>query len=114
MERCETPTERSRVLPITADQDERSWVIRLDGDFNVTSAADLKGVLLEGLASGKDLLLDLEHAGEIDITVLQLLWAAGHEAGRRNPGMVSRVSEAAAKVAREAGFENFPGGAAQE
>jgi anti-anti-sigma regulatory factor len=97
-------------LPLTVDRDETRWLIRLDGEFNVTSAAELKKLLLEGLASGKELRLDLEGASEIDVTVLQLLWAAG----RASAGVVSGVSEAAAIIARDAGFERFPGKTDQE
>jgi anti-anti-sigma regulatory factor len=96
-------------LALTVDRQEARWVVRLDGDFSVTSAAELKGVLLEGLASGKALHLDLEQVGEIDITVLQLLWAAGRDAARAVVGYSSSVSSAAAGVARNAGLEGFPG-----
>ncbi len=77
----------------------------MDGDFNLSSAAELKELLLEGLASGKELQLDLQGAGEIDITVLQLLWAAGREAERAAIRLVTHMGEGTASVAREAGFE---------
>jgi len=96
-------------LPLIVDRDETHWLIRLEGEFNVTSAAELKRLLLEGLASGKELHLDLDRASEIDVTALQLLWAAG----RASAGVVSGVSEAAATIARDAGFARFPGKAAQ-
>jgi hypothetical protein len=91
------------------DRQETHWLLRLEGDFNLTSAAELKGVLLEGLASGKELQLDLERTGEFDITLLQLLWSAGREAARAGSGFVSRVPAKAASVALAAGFERFPG-----
>ena len=74
-----------------------------------TSAADLKSLLLEGLAAGKDLHLDLERVEEIDITIMQLLWAAGREAERTAARMIIRTSEAAGAAAREVGFDRFPG-----
>jgi MFS superfamily sulfate permease-like transporter len=89
-------------------------LIRLENTVSFTSADELKKLLLEGLASGKTLQLDLERAEEIDVTVMQLLWAAEREAARAGLGLVSRVSEAAAAAAREAGFERFPGAAVQE
>jgi anti-sigma B factor antagonist len=100
-------------LPVTMERHETQSLIRLEGDLTVTSAAELKSVLLEGLASGKDLQLDLERAEEIDITVMQLLWAAGREADRTGARIVIHVSEAAGMAAREAGFERFPGPALQ-
>jgi anti-anti-sigma regulatory factor len=96
------------------ERQESQWLIRVEGEFSVTSAAELKDLLLEGLASGKNLLLDLEHAEEIDITLMQLLWAAGREANRAGAAIDIRVSDAAAAAAREAGFGRFPGLSVEE
>ena len=70
-------------------------------------------LLLEWLAAGKDLLLDLERAESIDVAVLQLLWVAGREAARAGVGVVSSVSAAVACIAREAGFPRLPGAPVQ-
>jgi hypothetical protein len=86
----------------------------MENAVSFTSADELKKLLIEGLASGKEVQLDLERAEEIDVTVMQLLWAAEREAERAGLGLVSHVSEAAAAAAREAGFERFPGEAVQE
>jgi hypothetical protein len=96
-------------LSFMVDCTETHWVLRLEGDFNMASSVELKGVLLEGLASGRELELDLLAAGQIDITFLQLLWSAEREAMRAGSGFVSRVSETVAGAARAAGFERFPG-----
>ena len=96
-------------MPVTMERHETRSLIRLEGDLTVTSAAELKSFLLEGLAIGKDLQLDLAGVEEIDITVMQLLWAAGRDAGRTGAGIMIHVSEAAGMAAREAGFERFPG-----
>jgi anti-anti-sigma regulatory factor len=93
---------------------ESRSLIRLEGEFTVTSAAELKDMLLEGATSGNELLLDLERAEEIDITLLQLLWAAGREADRAGARIAIRLSDAAGAAAREAGFERFPGLTLQE
>ncbi len=98
-----------RVPAMTVECTETQWILRLDGDQNLTSALKLKGLLIEGLASGKELQVDLEKVQEIDITVLQLLFAAGREASRESRGFVSRVPEAVSSAARDAGFESFPG-----
>jgi anti-anti-sigma regulatory factor len=100
--------QEARLTP-TINRDETRWRVRLEGDLTLASAAALKSLLLEWLASGKDLELDLESAEEIDITSLQLLWAAGREAARAGAGIVSRVSGAVDKAARDAGLEPFPG-----
>ena len=100
-------------MPVTVDRLATHWIVRLDGEFTLASAPELKALLLEWLASGKDLQLDLEQAGQIDITLLQLLWAAAREARRAGAGISSRVSETAAVAARDAGFERFPWEAAE-
>ena len=101
-------------MSVTMQRSETDLLIRLEDKVNVTSAEELKSLLLEGLVSGRDLYLDLERVEEIDVTVMQLLWAAGREADRNGTRMVTRVSEAAAVAARELGFERFPGTAVQE
>jgi len=81
----------------------------LEGEFTVTSATELKQVLLEGVAAGTDLHVDLERIGEFDITVMQLLWAAGRHTAQAGTKLTVLVPERAAATAREAGFEPFPG-----
>ncbi len=96
-------------MPLTMERHETHSLIRLEGELTLTSAAELKAVLVAGLAAGSDLLLDLERATKIDVTVMQLLWAAAREADRTGVALSGRVSEAAAAMAREAGFEHLPG-----
>ena len=100
---------RGPALPVTTEQLEGHSLIRLEGEFTVTSAAELKRLLLEGLATGEDLHLDLERVEGIDLSLMQLLWAAGREAERTGARIGISLSEAAGKAAREAGFERFPG-----
>ncbi len=98
---------------MTVERTGNSWILHVEGDTGMALAAELKAVLLEGLASPHEIEIDLERAGEIDLTVLQLLYAAAHQAGVRHGGesrgFVSRVPEALAAMARQAGFESFPG-----
>ena len=94
-------------MPVTLQQDESHCLIRLEGQVTLTSAADLKTLLLEGLATGKGLELDLERADEIDVTILQLLWAGAREAASQGVGIVWRASEAATAAARDAGFDRM-------
>jgi anti-anti-sigma regulatory factor len=91
------------------EQQESRSVIRLAGELTLTSAAELKNLLLQGLASGNDLRLDLEQAEAIDITLMQLLWAAGREADRKGVSLAIQMSDVAAMAAQDAGFERFPG-----
>jgi anti-anti-sigma regulatory factor len=89
---------------------ETDCLIRVEGAVSLASAAELKALLLEGLALGTDIQLDLEQAGAIDIAVMQIFLAAGMEADRLGVKLASNVSEAAAASARDAGFERFPDG----
>jgi anti-anti-sigma regulatory factor len=84
-------------------------VIRLDGACTLASAGDLKKLLVGGLASGKNLRVDLGGVEEIDLAAMQLLWAAGQEAERAGVGIEVRMTEAAAGAARAAGFERIAG-----
>lgn len=101
-------------MPVTMERHETHSLIRLEGELTLTSAAELKALLVAGLAAGTDLHLDLERATKIDVTAMQLLWAAGREADRKGVAFSGRVSEAAAAMAREAGFERLPGMAVAE
>ena len=96
-------------MPVTLQRQEASWLIRLEGQITVTSAAELKELLLEWLSAGKDLELDLERAEEIDITIMQLLWAAAREAARTGAKIVARASSAAAMAAATRVFAQLPG-----
>jgi anti-anti-sigma factor len=96
-------------LPVTLELQESHSLIRLEGEFNIASAVELKQALLEGLATGRDMHLDLEQLANFDITAMQLFWAAGKEAARTGAKFVVPVTDAAARAAREAGFERFPG-----
>jgi anti-anti-sigma regulatory factor len=88
-------------------------VLRIEDAVNVTSAEELKSLLQEGLVSGRDWHVDLENAREIDVTAMQLLWAARREADRQGIAMTISTSQAVAAVAHELGFERFPGTAIQ-
>lgn len=100
-------------MSVTMQRRETDLLLRVEDAVNVTSAEELKSLLLEGLVSGRDLRVDLEHVQEIDVTAMQLLWAARREADRKGTAMVVFISEAAAAAAREVGFERFPGSAIQ-
>ena len=91
-------------MPVTKERLDHQSIIRLEGELTVTSAAELKQVLLEAFSEG-DLQLDLERAEEIDITVMQLLWAAGREAERKGVNISLRASEAVTRATRDAGIE---------
>ena len=94
-------------MPATLEHHESHSLIRLEGECTIASAAVLKKLLLEGLVPGGNLRVDLERADKIDITVMQLLWAARRDADRKGAKISIRASDATDRAARDAGFE-FP------
>ena len=97
-------------MPITLDQNEALCLIRLEGDIDIASAIELKKLLIEALASGKEMRVDLERVIELDLTALQLFWAAEREARGKGTGfrLAGRVPEVIAVALGDAGFEKFP------
>jgi anti-anti-sigma factor len=97
-------------LPVTLEQSEVASTVRLVGEINIASAAELKKVLMEALVPGKQVRVELDSVTEIDVTALQLLWAAQREAERVGVGFARSgpVREAIAAVADEAGLDEFP------
>jgi anti-anti-sigma regulatory factor len=99
-------------MPITLAQSERLCLIRLEGEINVASAAELKKLLLEALASQRQggVRVELINASELDISILQLLSAAEREARASGQGfsLAGEVPERIAAAVAEAGFERFP------
>jgi anti-anti-sigma factor len=85
-------------------------VVRLEGEIDIRSAAELKQILVEAMASATGFEMDVAGATEMDITALQLLWAAQQEAGKRGTGLTvaGSVPERISAIAREAGFAKFP------
>ena len=96
-------------MPISIQREEIRWQIRLEGRVTIASATELKALLMEWLASAKDLNLDLAAAEEIDITTMQLLWAAARDAERKTAGVACQWSGAAIDAVRAAGFDGMPG-----
>jgi hypothetical protein len=97
---------------VTLERGETQWVLRLEeGECSMAAAAELRVLLREGLGVAPELVVDLEALAEIDVALLQVLWSAERDAGRRNCNFLSRVPEGLAEAARAAGFERFPGAA---
>ena len=97
-------------MPISIERLEDLSILRVEGECSVTSATDLKNLLLEGIATGKELQVNLELATAIDLSVLQLLWSANSSSS----SVSVRPSDEVVATAREAGFDGFPWLTAQE
>lgn len=83
--------------------------VEIEGDLTIATAARLKDELCSALATGQDICVSLEHVGTLDITAIQLLWAASHEAqtAHRRLFFAKPVPEQILSVLREAGIP-FP------
>lgn len=81
----------------------------LEGIVDIASAAEVKAVLSRGLAAGQPLIIHLEDIRYLDVTAMQLLWAAAREA--KQTGMrvsfSGRSHEPASSLLSAAGFSNL-------
>lgn len=84
-------------------------MVRLEDEVDINSSAELKQALLEGIASGKELHLDLQAGPNLDITSIQLLWAAKQEAEARGIHFAvdGNVPESVTATLIDAGFKPF-------
>jgi anti-anti-sigma regulatory factor len=69
-------------MPATVEERGNASFVRLDGAVDIASAAEMKSIFLNALASNKEIKLMLADATELDITALQILYAAKREAAK--------------------------------
>jgi len=96
-------------MPLTLLREESRWLIRMEGQITLTSAGELKQLLIEWSSARKDLEFDLQGVEEIDIPIMQLLWVAAREAVPLAVKVTACASESAAAAARDSGFARMPG-----
>jgi len=100
-------------MPLSLDQSNSPSRICLEGEINIRCAAELKGLLLQALSHEGALHVDLSAATEVDITTLQLLWAAQREA--RTTGkdflLMGPISEIVAAAMNRSGLHLTVGAA---
>jgi ABC-type transporter Mla MlaB component len=96
-------------LGISIEQSEESRMICLEGSIGIDSAAELKSTLLDALKSGLAVNISLDRCDHLDVTAIQLLWAAGREAKASGTAIAFRgqVSEKISAALCGAGFEAF-------
>ncbi len=84
--------------------------IRLEGAIGIASAAELKTILLGALKRGKPVQIAMDQNVDLDVTAIQLLWAAGREAKVSGVGftLAGPVPEPVLNALKEAGFDRFP------
>ena len=67
---------------VKCDQTTNESVIRLEGEVDITCSVELKTMLIDAIAAGKPLQIDLSTATALDVTALQLLWLVRVEAAK--------------------------------
>ena len=101
---------RERCVGITLEQCDEASVIRLEGVIDIAYAAELKAALVGVFQPGKRVRIALDANADLDVTAIQLLWAAEREA-RASDVEFALAGPAPAPViaqVKEAGFERFP------
>jgi anti-anti-sigma regulatory factor len=85
-------------------------MIRLEGVIDIASAAELKAVLVDALKPGKRVRMALDANADLDVTSIQLLWAAKREtrASGVEFALEGPAPEPVIAAIRDAGFEAFP------
>lgn len=96
-------------MSIQCDADESACVLRLADEVDINSSVELKQALIEVIASGKELHLDLQAGPSLDITAIQLLWSARNAAELRGSRFViaGDVPESINSALHNAGFDPF-------
>lgn len=91
-------------------QEEDSILIRLEATLDVAFAAELKKTLTEALQRGKAVRIELDAVSGLDVTAVQLLWAAQREARLSGTtfDVASGLPECQCALLRVLGFDGFP------
>jgi anti-anti-sigma regulatory factor len=97
-------------MGITVEQGDESIAVCLEGVIDIASAAELKAALLDALKPAKAVRVALAGNADLDVTAIQLLWAA--ERAARGSGVPFKLDAHApvtlSAVMKDAGFEGFP------
>jgi anti-anti-sigma factor len=82
-------------------------LLRLTGSIDIACGRELKGALVKALELGKQVHVSTEGVSYLDVTALQLLWAARQQAERVGVGFASAGEPAApiSSVVAELGLE---------
>jgi anti-anti-sigma factor len=86
-------------MAVTVDIQEGTRYIRLTGSLDIAHAAELKRVLVDAIPSSPRVCIEVAGVSAIDVTIVQLLWAAVSYAKSAGLDLILEgpVSEAAAK-----------------
>ena len=106
----ESQNERESDLAITLEQREKASAIHLEGAIDIALAAELKSTLIDALKAGMAVLVALDANADLDVTAIQLLWAAEREAKASGVRFMLEgdVPAGVSAALKGAGFERFP------
>ncbi len=97
-------------MPVILENSKGLSTIHLEGAIGIADAGKLKKLLLQSLKLEKAVRVSLEDATDLDVTAVQLLWAAEREA--RSAGVTftfeEPASEEVSKSLAVVGFDKFP------
>lgn len=97
-------------MPVTLEQSEALSLIRLEGAVGIGDAAELKKLLIHALTPGNEVCVSLGGALDLDVTAIELLWAAKCEAEKSGVAFTfaGPVPVELLATLEDAGFEKFP------
>lgn len=97
-------------MPVVLERSDALSLVRLEGGVDIACAAELKKVLLEALEAAEPVRVSLEGATHLDVTAIELLWAAEREARQSGLGfsLVGQLPDHISSALVDAGFEAFP------
>ena len=96
-------------MPVTLKENETTSLIILQGAIDITSAGELKGLLLQALTAGKEMRVALDGVTALDVTTVQLMWAARREAKASGKGFAFEGQAPSAVISslHDAGIEDL-------
>lgn len=98
-------------MPVSLEQEGALTRIRLEGAIDIGCARELKASLVQGIRTGSEVRVQLGEATDLDVTAIELLWAARREATASSAGFAfeGQTPAPVSAALAEAGFENFAG-----
>ncbi len=96
-------------MGVTLKQSETGILLCLEGAVGVGCAAEFKGMLAQAFGSDREVRISVEGATDLDVTAVQLLWAAERKAKNAEVGFsyVDAPPEALLASLSEAGLQHL-------
>lgn len=97
-------------MGVTLERRDEASRVQLEGTVDIAAAAELKTALQEAVRAGREVHVALDEVRYLDVTAVQLLWAAGREARTAGVGFLASgaLPEPARAALRDAGLDLFP------